>query len=382
YLFNVVFLPNDNFNLKIISLILLYVINITCFLSLNGADEKLIFYCGFVLTCITIFCSIVNTGVVLNNIKMGYPGYILLLYLIIKKRKLSFKKYFCFILSLMAVFVCLMGLLDIIQIIDLNDNPILLWLVETENAMVGKGSHLPIYYMIFLKTSPLLFILLFYSLRDKHYWLSILAIIALVLSGTRANIFILLIALSIYFIFVQKRLYKKILAVFILLLVFLFMALNNFDLIIDIFVRKSSSDDVRSGHLQGILEVWNQDPLSLIVGSGYSAEFYSYGRNALVSNIELSYWNLLRQVGLICFIPMLYMYIYPLYRLILRHKYTETLPYLCYLIIAYTNPFLYSSTGITLLVFEYIEAFNANRIKQYKCRSVISLLSPNNTIKI
>jgi hypothetical protein len=254
-----------------------------------------------------------------------------------------------------------MAMLDVIGILDIYNNPILMWFYYSNNAMIGKGSHVTFYYLIFFKTSPLLFLSLFYCLKNKKYFSALINCIAIFFSGTRANVFILVACLIFYFIFLQPnktfRHISIILCIFALVYILIDRSIINY--IVDIFERKSSSDLVRNGHLLGIFKYWSTNQLNFLVGSGFSSEFYSYGVGEYVSNIELSYWNLLRQVGLLPFIVIFCIYLYPLVSLSKdKNNYWIIISYVAYLIIAYTNPFLYSSTGVTLLLFLYFKMFS------------------------
>jgi len=133
--------------------------------------------------------------------------------------------------------------------------------------------------------------------------------------------------------------------------------------LLDVFARKSTGDETRYGHLVGVIEFWESHPINFIIGSGFTSKFFSYGVNDYVSNIELSYWNLLRQVGIIAFSGMMVMYIYPIKLLLKKKKHKEmVIAYIIYLIIAYTNPFLYSSTGMLITLYMYYLCYLKEKI--------------------
>lgn len=356
FLFNVVFLPNDNFNLKIISLGLLLVLNVPKIATPKGADEWIAFFTGFLVTGFTVVFSALLTGNFFENFKIGYSGFILLLYPVIKREKIDFYKIFIKILRMMAFFMVVMAALDILHIVDMYNNPILNWYSSSGNAYIGKGDHLPFYYMIFSKTSPLLFICLMDSFNNKKIVWELITAGAVLISGTRANVIILCLLAACYLCFLQTNKTKRSIAIVVVLILAVSILIDGrvIDFVIDMFRRKSDSDSTRAGHLKGLFEVWRSNPLKFFIGSGYSSEFYSYGLNEYIANMELSYWNLLRQVGLIPFFMFMVAYIYPIVKMIKQRKnYEFIMAYLGYLIIAYTNPLLYSSTGVTLLLFMY-----------------------------
>ena len=356
FLFNVVFIPNDTFNLKIVSLGVLLLLNFPKIILSPASTERTIALVGGGITAYTIFKSILLTGEVYENIRIGYPGFILLLLPTIFYNKIEFRKVFIIILRLLALFAVVMSLLDLLHIVDMYENPILIWFKDSSNAMIGRGPHVPFYYCIFFKTSPLLYVCLVDSFNKENPFWVLISALALVISGTRANVIMLVFTVVVYLCFLQSKKKHRRFAIYTLLLftVVLLIDGRTVDFIIDVFQRKASSDSTRDGHLQGVLEVWIKSPWKFIFGSGYSAEFYSYGLNAYTSNIELSYWNLLRQVGAFPFFLMMFGCIYPALRLIERRReYGFLLAYFSYMVVAYSNPFLYSSTGLTIILFIY-----------------------------
>lgn len=374
FVFNAIFFPNDTFNLKLISLIALLIINIPLYLNKRkmSHENKVILIFGFFLTVYNILLSSLLTGDIMTNIQMGYPGLILLLFPIIKHYKIDFKKITISIIKLMAYFIALMAILDLLRIVDLMSNNIAMWFYMTSNAMIGKGSHLPIHYMIFMKTSPLIFIALADSIKRRKRISSLFMCFAIILSGTRANIFILVGFLVVYFCFIQKNKKLRYFAAVAVLLIGVALIIDRrvINAVVDIFVRKADSDATRDGHLRGIMEFWKSNPLKFIIGSGFSSSFYSYGVNDYAVGIELSYWNLLRQVGFISFIFMMVMFIYPIIKLCNnKANILYIIAYIAYLIIAYTNPFLYSSTGMLLLLFMYCKTFGSS-FKPNKSKTV------------
>ena len=356
FIFNAVFIPNDNFNLKILSLGALLVLNVTNVFTPKSADERVAFVIGFLVTGFTIVKSFLLTTDLIGNVRIGYPGFILLLLPVIKRYKIDFYKAFMAVLKALALLTVVLACLDLLHIVDMYANPILNWYSESGNAMIGKGAHLPLYYMIFFKTSPLLFVCLVDAMKNKKIIWELIVIGALLLNGTRANLAMLFVTIVFYACFLQRDKYLRWIVILLAGVALMILLLDGrvFDFVIDIFQRKSSGDVTRAGHLKGIFEVWEANPLKFFVGSGYNSKFYSYGINDYTSNVELSYWNLLRQIGLFSFVAFMFAYLYPIVRLVKKKEsYIYILAYVVYLAIAYTNPFLYSSTGVTMLLFMY-----------------------------
>lgn len=356
FLFNTIFIPNDTFNLKIISFGMLLVLNCGMILCTKTKLDRAIVCFGAVLTTYNILFSALMTRNFIANLMRGYPGYILLLYPVIKRDIPNFFKVFMNMLKLLAVVTVVMAVLDFTNILEMYDNSLLVWYNHSANAMVGKGDELPLGYMIFFKTSPLLFVCLLDCLKNRKYIFVIITAVAIFLSGTRANIIMTLIAVVVYFCFLHPKRKVRYWAIILTGLAAVIILIDGrvIEFFADMFERKGVSDAIRTGHLDGIFAYWKASPLRMFIGSGYSAEFYSFGTNEMTSNIELSYWNLLRQVGLIPFCLMMIMYLYPIVYLLKRKSgHAYVLAYIIYLIISYTNPFLYSSTGILMLLFMF-----------------------------
>ena len=219
---NAIFLPADTFQVKKLALLLLLVLNCDLFLKLRRKDDRLIFFFGFLLTSFSIGWSFLLTGNLFDNVRIGYVGYILLLYPIIRHYRIDFIKMVWHLLIAMAYFVVIMGLLDLVGLIPMHDNPYLMWIYDTENALVGKGSHLATGYVIFMKTSPMLFVSLTYAFLEPRSFMqpmsfskvkyvnAIVISIAMFLSGTRANLLMcVLLALFSYVYCMRNRVKQK-----------------------------------------------------------------------------------------------------------------------------------------------------------------------------
>lgn len=356
-----IFVPADPLEIKKISLVILLIFNCISFLKINEKDEKIIFGFGFILTSLTIVLSICLTGQLYQNISIGYCGYILLLYFSIKKNNIDFVKIVIKILMLLAYFISIMALLDILGIIPMYSNNFLMWFHKSGNAMIGKGNHLAIGYCIFMKASPMLFLSLTYFFAKKNYVHAFVTCFALILSGTRANIIMCFAVVWLCFFYNSREQKKRIIYLGVTLIGVLVLLIDGrvVNMVVDMFARKAGGDSIRSDILMGIFDVWKENPLSFFTGSGFSAMFYNPGRDAFEYNVELSYWNLLRQVGIVPFVAFMIMYLYPIIRMLKnRENILVVFGYCAYLIIAYTNPLLYSSTGLTTLLFMYCICFD------------------------
>lgn len=365
FTFNCIFIPYDNFELKMISLILLFIINFKDYLDFTSKDEFIIFLFGLILTTFNIIYSIILTsGNIFINVQQGYAPYILLLYPILKKNKIPFDKIFITLLKFLSYFIVGMVILDLLGIVTIYENNLLMWYHESQNAMIGKGNVFDFGYMMFIKTTPMIIVSIPFFIKNKQWMNSLVACLAMILSGTRANF---LVAISVFIICIifylynkfDKRKFELIFFVFFISILIILFKIDFFNFLKEMFISKADNDAIRQTSLNSMIIEWKANPISFFIGSGYSSEFYDIGLGKYTYITELSYWNLLRQVGLISFSFIMAMFLCPVYYLLKYRKFiTIAIAFLGYLAIAYTNPLLYTSTGLCTLLFMYYFCFS------------------------
>ncbi|MCR5726954.1 MAG: hypothetical protein K6G24_05760 [Lachnospiraceae bacterium] len=358
YTVNTVFFPQDTFHLKIVSLIALLVIGVRCWMVTEVEKPILVF--GLFLTAFTIIMSIVVTGDIVGNIRGGYMGFILLLWPIIKYYRIDFEKILMRIIVVMAWFIVALAMLDYFKIIPLVGNPVTEWFNSTDNGGITKLGDNIYNYWIFLKASPMLVIAMPYCYKKKSYINFLLVFAAMFFSGTRANQIISILGFASCIIFIKDETLK--ITVKVLFFILVFVAIINEGSLLayfkEYFAKNSSGDAIRRATKEAIIASWREKPLSLFTGAGYTGAIFDPMRKEMMPIVEVSYWNLLRQVGLFPFIMMMGMFLYPLYRLVRDYrKLAYAAAYLGYLAICYNDPLLYSSTGMTVLLFMYYTCF-------------------------
>lgn len=360
YIFNALFIPYDNFSLKKVALVLLILLNFKCFLKMKTKDEWIAFFYGTVVMMANVIQSTIVCGMLTENLKVGYTFSILLLYPIIKQNFINFRQLLVLGTRMLAYFIIICFLLDFIGVLSIYGNPILMWLYATENANVGKYSSLLIGISLFLKASPLMLAGMADSFMNKRIVDQYVFLIAMILTGTRANMFFGLAVFIFCFLYVIESRNKRIAVLFLIIIggiLFIF-KFNIIEWIQNVRKMKVNSDGIRTGTLSSMFLMWKEHPISFIFGSGYMGEFYNSGRHSMTRDVELSYWNLLRQVGIIQFLILMYMYIHPILILLKKKKgIMYVVAYCGYLMIAYTNPFLITSTGLTMVLFMYYIAY-------------------------
>ena len=358
YVFNAVFIPYDDFMLKKVSYILLVVFNIGEIINGCRLNKENIFITlfGGILPIYTIIKSAIITHDFAGNFASGYTGMIILLFFVIRKSKIDFISIMNSCLTALAVLICFSAFFDAIGLLPVLSNPILKWMYETSNANIGSGSIYLLGYYIFVKTSPMLLVGLGYQIQNRKYISTALYFVVLVLSGTRANASLAILVLGIGLMAKERTVKRKYIMLFIVICLgfILLIGMSGADKYIKFSSTKVASDMVREETLPSIIKTWQADPLSFIVGQGYTGEFYNYGIKRFASDVELSYWNLLRRVGVICFFLMMVCYLYPIWK-IRKDKNTHTIitGYVAYLVGCYVNPLLYTSTGVTVLLYMF-----------------------------
>ncbi|MFD2864950.1 O-antigen polymerase [Mucilaginibacter antarcticus] len=218
-------------------------------------------------------------------------------------------------------------------------------------------------FMLFYKTAPLLvFALAHYCqkfINDKNRMTSLVLafvfLFTLLLSGTRANI---VTASCLFIYFVLKYYYRKPnkigFSVTILIIVCsLFLFIQSLS-----FGQQDKSSEIKSGHFNSYIKLFNENPQYLIWGEGLGSKFYSTGLNSLISQTELTYLDLIRFFGIPLFLLFLFIIIYPAIYLYVSKKINAenehaVVAYFGYLFIAGTNPLLISSTGMLVILVMY-----------------------------
>ncbi len=344
--------PNDIYSMKKVIFISLIIVNIKHILiQIFYRKYRWCLYFGIIFPIGLFLYSVMLTSDLLNSFTRSYPAFLILIVIIIDYYYIDYENILLKSIEVLAIIIIFIALLDIVNIIDVNSGPIRDFIYAHEIGYIGKSCQYPFYYKIFIKSSPLLVFLLFKSFNDSHHILAAMTTVSLILSGTRANILFSIILLIIFYLNNQSLITKcNIIIISIIALVF--MLPEFIELFQYIFITKgASSDIVRIGHLQGISELIQNKPSIIITGSGMGSYFYSYGRNAEVNTIELSYIDLWRQMGIFFFILFNIFIISPIFNI--NNSMYKKMAYMSYLLIAMTNPLLYNSTSFLVYIYMY-----------------------------
>jgi hypothetical protein len=360
FVFSSIMMPRDNFNIKISLWVLLLIISIPTIVYYARKRNYLIYsFYVFVYPIYLIIISLISHQDLYASLSAVYVFSYLLLIFICTENKINYTAIFINTLTIMSVIITLSGLLDIVGIIDIYQNPVLTFLSVNGEAQISKSSNAICYYVLFLKASPLLLVHFTYNLHNKNFLITTLSFIAILFSGTRANIFLSLLVIVFHFYFIQKNNYIKIFFTFFLVLSLMFFGADFYDKVDTINNAKSIGDKIRSTTKIAIFEEMNIKPTRYLIGMGFGSEYYSLGRGRYVSTSELSYYELIRQVGIIGAIPFLYFILKPI-KLLYRRKKWLFISYMSNLVVSWVDPLLFTSTAFMLYALVY---FNYEEIK-------------------
>lgn len=348
------FFPSDLFHIKKIMFIGIVLLNVPILMKEKFSREDIwILIIGTGFPIITILYSIFLTNEISSSITQGIAPFFFILLIIIQKNKIDFEKIILFSTLLLILFYLGVIVFDLANIVDIGSAGSI-WAQKVGIGYFGEDPSNPFYYKVFVKTSPLLVIPFFYGLEKNKYVLSILSYLCMILSGTKANVFFPLIGVA-FFLYANFKLQSRKKRIFMLcILAFVcLLAIINYQFFIDVFIRKSQeSNSVRIGHLKSFINLYLDNPKLFWTGMGIGSEFFSTGVSAWISSFEFSFLDLFRQLGFIFFAIFMVFLIYPFLKMKSLTRY-----YLCafitYLIIAFTNPLLYSSTGFIMYVYVY-----------------------------
>ncbi len=354
-----VIFPGDPYNIKIITLLILLLLSSRVILSgIRSKEYQLVTTFGLVFPLVVMAQSSLYTGNVLAAVTAAYSPIIFLLIMPIIAYDIPYKEIVIKVLKIMALMIVLIALADILGVIDVNANGFYrLAFYDYGIGVMGKSPAYSTYYRIFMKASPLLVLLLDDSISKKKYVWVIIAFAALLFSGTRANVFSAFVIVFIRYAVWNDNSIKgrnRVLISLLLVSVALLMTSRVYNSVVAIMSTAGSlgSDLVRQGLFQAYIEIF-RDPAKLLFGSGFGISFYNYGRDHYSVTSELSYFELIRCVGLVLAIPFFVFVIKPLFSSNVKRDYK--LSYLCYLIIAATNPLLFSSTAMVMYIFIYLD---------------------------
>ncbi len=142
------------------------------------------------------------------------------------------------------------------------------------------------------------------ALFQKRISLSILIFTAALLTMSTAIVFGLILVAVLYSVYSMRFSFNKIVTGVGVIFILIFISYSVLALFPDLsdrllskFSSDSSSTSTKLGHITSIIFLMIDNPIYMLIGQGPGVAFYSSGVNMLVTNVEVSHFNLLRQFG-------------------------------------------------------------------------------------
>lgn len=353
--FSLIITPMDSLNLKLTSFTCLILMNLKIIISFLLKHKYFLFFTIFYPLLLIINSVLITEEVLISLKNIYFFGYLLIIP-IIRIHSIKYDKIVYQVLYLLAIIICISGLLDIFNVLPLARNKLIQFFQENHEGTIGFYHTATFRYIIFLKGSPLLIILVGYSVVQKNFLKYAICLLAMAFTGTRANLYSsILISLVIYF-FNTRVTPLKIVVISFCVSIFIYFSESIISYLTLIQDAKVFFDSQKINHVRSIYLLIRENPIYFFSGSGLGSYFYSLGANKLVNLTELSFFEVFRQVGLIGFIPFIVFLFVPINSLWKTKNYRwKIITYIGYLIIAFTNPVLFSSTPFVLYVLIYVD---------------------------
>ena len=209
------------------------------------------------------------------------------------------------------------------------------------------------YFSVFFVTSPMIIVSLAYffnkfintSNHQKYFYLilTIINILGMILAGTRNNFIMSIITpLLIYFSSNRNSFVSKILIMIFLIILFI----SQLDFISLLFDKSELSNNLKINLFYEYIELFS-DPFILLFGQGLGSYNFWEVRSYEYFITELTYFEIIRNFGLIFGIIIIFLMIYPVTffnkRYITREDKSLLIAYFLYLIMTITNPLFFPS---------------------------------------
>lgn len=289
--------------------------------------------------------------------------YLAIIFWMGEKQKVKVFRYFFYINFLVAMFCLVIWVL--IMLIPSLELPLYMYFMRNDNFTVTISHRVFIginVFGVFYKTCVFAVICLAYSVyqwfmnkKKKYLLYGLIFFFYLFSSGTRANMLsaVLIVGgIYCYYLYKKKRFsfLTAILSVGGALAILLI-----FKLVGD---TGETSVAIKALHKESYWDLFSSNLIRyLLIGDGPGSTFYSKGWGKIVVTTELSYYELIRNFGLIFCIVIIFLFCDPIINLYNRYKkgmfFSLLLSYFAYLFIAGTNPYLIGSTGFTTLAIMY-----------------------------
>ena len=273
----------------------------------------------------------------------------------IAKYDIDIKSIFMVVINIMTFIILTSVLLDISGVMSIYNNPVLQWLNDMGEAQVSASPYAIAKYVIFLKASPVMIYGILVYLERKRYVLASLVFVAVLFTGTRANIYLAILVTVVYVFVYEPNVKLRLVCGLVGIALALRLGTIFYDKVQMINWAKAEGDEIRFAAIESIFNAMNSSKISYLIGMGYGSKYYSLGRIGYIENSELTYLELVREVGIPSAIAFIVFLVNPLFKLYRNHK-IEFLFWGAYLVEAVVEPFLFTSTGfcVFMMIFSMI----------------------------
>ncbi len=323
-----------------------------------GKNIKLMVF-AIALPLLMYCVSTLDTGSPFMAFSQLYPFVYLLLFFPIIQWNIDVKQIALYVGNIMATIIIVSSVLDLVGVLSIYSNPILNYLNDNGEAKISKSVNAMFRYVLFFNASPILFFNLAHYVKANKKVFSILILVALLFTGTRANIFLGMAILVGGVLFFSKRPATKVVAIIGLIAI---AALFGGELIERYYVladAKATGDLTRTAGLSSILHALNTHKQYWFTGMGFGSSYYNAGRGELLQTSELSYMEFIREIGLPLALCVFGFLLYPLIKLLKRDRFLF-MAYGAYLFASIFEPFIFTSTGFLVVLIVYVEVHRFN----------------------
>lgn len=203
-----------------------------------------------------------------------------------------------------------------------------------------------------------MFLFMLFNKQTRFRWLvlifALLLVFSFLVSGSRSTILlpVALLGLVTYKYVSGSRYLKYFIYPAIVLLAVSFVAL----IVLLASEKSEASNVIKYGHLESYANLFTEHPEYILFGEGPATKFYSIGFHRMTLLTEWTYLELLRNYGLFSLL-ILASVLYPLYNILKDYKNSLSFgigcTYIIYFFVAGTNPLLFSSTGMVMILSAY-----------------------------
>lgn len=352
--------PRDTLGLKkiFLAISLLYGID-PIFKGLKKNKPILVF--TVVLPFLMYIVSSITTGSITSAFNYLYAFvYVLLIFPIIEW-DIDIKKITIIVGNIMVFIIIFSCFIDFIGLLSVYTNPLLHWLNSNGEAKISKSPYAMFRYVLFFNASPILFFNLTHYIKNNKKTCISFTFIALLLTGTRANIFLGVVLLVFGILFISNKSYVKIFFAMLLLVITVFMGRYLFERYNILAIAKETGDLSRLGGLDSIFKVLNSNKQYWITGMGFGSEYYNSGKKNYVVTSELSYFEFIREIGLPLSIAVFGFIFAPLIKLLKNDRFIF-ISYGAYLLAGVLEPFIFTSTGFFIIMMIYAYVYQLQKI--------------------